>query len=796
MSKTNKYSIENLEWQQFEVLAYKCLCLDVSPALNFIEGGNDKGRDFVFKGKSEFLGFGEADYNYIFQAKHKSNLTSFQDLKQDLNKELYKVFVENSLEYDIYCLVTNLTITGSQYDALNDIFNIFIEENQITRKIRFRLYTYRNLEACIDKNDFLKWVFPSIVRNTDFKVLLEDVIEKNQRNISSGWLAVFNRNKDNFVYTNIFEKAFKKLNDNNILLFSGPSKSGKTFNAEMLLFKSFCSDSFIPYKIDRIDEFDRFFNSKEKQIFLFDDAFGRYNLEPYRADSFDRKLEYIFELTDENHKCVFTSREYIYKAFLGYADKDVDKFISKINVDVSDLSNGERESILLRYHRVFLNKDLILDEDDLKKLVEHEYYSPESIRSYFNACKSFSLYELIHHLDSPDKYLEKDFKNLSEEKQMVLISTLTSLSGMIDSIAYNYDNISEDLGKIHLSSINDILNQLDGSILNNIDDEYTFYHPSMFDFFVEFISKDNSIYRKLLLKNFNFRLLSLFQFKPKRGGSFINFSKGVNGSKNYDFNISENDLDSITEGFHRILRNPETSLIECNSIFKWIDNPDIQINLKLKFKDKYLAFKTRILSLITSNVSESLFFENKINEIATFFEYIYRNECQLELGVDFYSKLMDYYKKDSDYWMLVFRVAPFLNQDLVFEVVPRKWFVNFLNELRNEISSLGFELYGAAFPKFEEVKEYREKYEQLVNQKKYQEAGELENRKVTDYKQSTSKYWYPRYLTCKERMHVLKTSHNYGRKIYEKLTGDFYYLQLLEQNQFNRFIYLKKRKWW
>ncbi len=795
MSKNKKYSIENLEWQQFEVLAYKCLCLDVSPALNFIEGGNDKGRDFVFKGKSEFLGFGEADYNYIFQAKHKSNLASFKDLKQDLNKELYKVFVENSLDYDIYCLVTNLTITGSQYDALNQTFNAFIEENQITRKIRFGLYPYRNLEACIDRNDFLKWVFPSIVRNTDFKVLIEDIIEKNQRNISSGWLAVFNRNKDNFVYTNIFEKAFNKLNDNNILLFSGPSKSGKTFNAEMLLFKSFCSDSFIPYKIDRIDEFDRFFNAEEKQIFLFDDAFGRYNLEPYRADSFDRKLEYIFELTDENHKCVFTSREYIYKAFLGYADKDVNKFISKINVDVSDLLDGEKESILLRYHRVFFNEDLILDEDDLRKLVDHEYYSPESIRAYFNSNKIFSLYGLLHHLDSPDEYLEKDFKNLSEEKQMVLISTLTSLSGMIDSIAYNYDNISEDLGKRYLMSINDILNQLDGSILNSIDEEYTFYHPSMFDFFVGFISKDNSVYRRLLLKNFNLRLLSLFQFKSGKG-NFVNFPSRLQGSKTYDFSINQNDLESITEGFHRILRNPETSLIEYNSIFKWIDNPDLQINLKLKFNDKYLAFKTRILSLIKLNVSEQLFFGNKIGHVATFFENIYRNECQLELEVDFYSKLMDSYKSDSDYWLLVFRVAPFLNQDLIFDVIPRKWFAIFFKEIRDEINSLGFELYGTEFPNFEEVEKFRKKYEQLFGQKKFKEARELENRKITDYKKKTSKYWYPRYLKCKERMHVLKTSHNYGRKIYEELTGDFYYLQLLEQNQFNRFIFLKQKKWW
>lgn len=66
----------------------------------------------------------------------------------------------------------------------------------------------------------------------------------------------FKRNRSNFVYTHIFEKAYLTLEEKSILILSGPSKSGKTFNAEMLFLKYFGEKSYVPYKIDKIEDFD------------------------------------------------------------------------------------------------------------------------------------------------------------------------------------------------------------------------------------------------------------------------------------------------------------------------------------------------------------------------------------------------------------------------------------------------------------------------------------------------------------------------------------------------------------
>lgn len=777
MSKETKYDIDKIEWQQFEELSFKCLQEDIAPSIEFIEGGSDKGRDFLFKGITGFFGEDKQEHNYIFQAKHKSTSDGFYNLKGDFKDELEKVFVTNSLIYDTYCLVTNLTITGKQNDELNKIFDSFILENKIVFDVRFRLYSYRHFESCIDKHNFIKWIFPTIIKNTDFQVLLEDIFEKNQRNITKGWLAVFERNKKNFIYTSVFGRALKKLKDNNVLLLSGPSKSGKTFNAEMILFNKFCKNAFTPFKIDRIEEFDNFYDPEKKQIFLFDDAFGKYNIDLYRADSFNRKLEYIFELIDDNHKCVFTSRENIFKAFIDYSESEVRSYISKINIEVSELTNGEKDSIFRRYYRLVSDYTISVSDIELKRIIDHKNFSPETIRAYFANCSSFDLKDFKKHLDLPDEYLEKDFINLSEEKKVVLLSTLLALKGNHTSISYSFMNISSDLKKQFLISLRDELLQLEGSLLINIENIYQFYHPSMFEFFIRFISKDISSYRKLLLNNFNIGLLNVVRFKSLENENTIE--------------INSNDIVFIANGFKRLIHNPEISLVDINAIFSWFSSPDVQLNFKILMKEKYIPFYKQV-NLAIMSINLSLFINEGIYNLSDFFKNILTHNSDLKLDLNVIKKIITTYKDKDNYWLLVFRVIPLLEKEFIFENIKRNWFKGFFNELRLEIDSLGGELYGEAFPKFEQV----ELYKRLCEEKRHEEASALNKRQRTDYKQDTNREWYPRYIKCKEKMNVVKASPHYGYKIFEALSTNFSHIQILEENQMNRYRFNRKNKWW
>ena len=781
MDIKHKYDLERLEWQQFEILSFKCLQLDVSKSLTFIEGGSDKGRDFVFNGKTNFFGNGNEEYKYLFQAKHKSKQNSFSSLNNDLKIELEKVFILNKLDYNHYCLVTNISISGTQFDALNKTFNSFITENCLSNKIQFSIYSYRHVESCLDNHDFLKWTFPSIIRNTDFKLLIEEIIQKEELNISSGWLSVFEKNKVNFVYTNTFEEALSKLTQNNILLFSGPSKSGKTFNAEMLLLNYFCEKSFVPYKIDKVEEFDKFYDATKSQIFLFDDAFGKYNTETNRVDSFNRKMEYIFELINEKHKCIFTSREYIYKDFLSYSDKEIKEYLIKITVEVENLTKGERESIFFRYYKQQSNY-IVFKQEVIDFITNHKNFSPETIRAYFVNNNDFDLKSFIEHLDSPDDYLEKDFINLSEEKKIVLISTLLSLKNNLSSISYSYDKICSDLNKCSLISINDILFQLDGSILKNSGHDYIFYHPSMFEFFIRYISKDTSIYKKLLLSNINIRLLDVIKFNPE-----IRFSN----KKRDVIKISESDLILLLKGFKRIINNPDLSVSDLNSIISWINNPDVQLSLKIQLKEKYIGLKSEIASLLKDFNYYRIVNEDTYH-LGDFFKIIH-NEYHNDIKIknEFVEKLIEVHKNNNDYWYLVFRVIPLLNDDFIFQKITRDWLNRFFIELRNEIDSLGKELYGEAYPEFKELEEYKK-----LEKQKRKEGKSIEMKNRATFLQKTNRNWYPRYSKVKEKMNNLKTCHPHGHKIYNLLLSNYSHLKALEDNQLNRYLFNKEKKWW
>ena len=114
---------------------------------------------------------------------------------------------------------------------------------------------------------------------------------------------------------------------------------------------------------------------------------------------------------------------------------------------------------------------------------------------------------------------------------------------------------------------------------------------------------------------------------------------------------------------------------------------------------------------------------------------------------------------------MIFGILPFLEIDFVFQYIGKDWLNEFYLNLKSDIDTLGFELYGSAYPNFEKVKEYNAQRNKLLWDKKYKEFTSLKIVRRADYKQKTNNTWYPRYRICKEKISVLKASHPYGYKI-------------------------------
>src|ERR1035437_3470276 len=260
-----KYNLDDLHWQEVEVFSFQCLQRLVSTGIQFIDGGNDRGRDIIYEGVS--LNF-QPSWNgkWIFQMKHKTlssndQTKSINTLVSDLKDELFKVHVKEKIKFDNYILVTNLTVTSIFQDKAEIIFSDFCEAHCLKNK-NFLIFGYRDFDSCIDANNSLKWIFPNILNHPDFQLLISSISDSIVENRNQGWFNSISKYRKYFVYTKFYDEASSKLENYHAILLSGPPKGGKTFNAEMLVFNYVGEKAFKPIKIDDPEEIERFYRQE------------------------------------------------------------------------------------------------------------------------------------------------------------------------------------------------------------------------------------------------------------------------------------------------------------------------------------------------------------------------------------------------------------------------------------------------------------------------------------------------------------------------------------------------------
>ena len=788
-----KYNLDDLHWQEFEVLAFKILQILVAQDVQFLEGGNDKGRDIVYAGKS--------DYNtlysgkWIFQVKHKSKLNAKAELAStlvsDLKDELKKVFITNKLEFDNYILVTNKTISGALFDKLNDAFLEFKTNNQVKCK-NFSIISYRHIESCIDNSDSLKWSYPNIISHPDFLTLLKGAINYNLENRRRGWLNSLNKQRNRFVYTQFFQRAYDKLSEYPAIILSGPPKSGKTFNAEILALNFAFFRNYQPILIDDPEEIESAFEIERKQIFICDDAFGKYGLS-YKAEEWFIKLDRILNLADEFHLFIFTSKEYIFRAFVNFGNEDAKLLLEKILVESHNYSIQEKLAILKRYttHSNIsdYDKESILSSETI--LSNHKNFSPETIRAFFSNTnegkRNEQLNELLSHLDRPDSYLSKVFFNLPTVKQAALLSVLCTVKNDETSIYKTFGLICKDL------DISKILNtvlefdELDDSILrilrSDVIEEINFYHPSMQEFLTrQLISNESEKLREVVLKNLNNDLLSLSMMKSS-GKSILN------SSSDDKIKLQKTDIEKIKLGLARLTNNTGVSLYQIGSIFKWFKSENHAIELKMRDLPFFREAKDMVVQL-SFYVSSDAFYYNHGNEGSAAWSsliFIIKNTIifyNLEINrhdFKYIEILLKEKEKDKFYWMLVFRVLEITDDDFIKATVGNGWLNNFYLQLKKEMYALGYEIFGKDFPDFEEYNKMRQI-----------KGG---TKKI---KNKPNKNWYPRFLIVKEKMDILKEAKgsSIGNTIIERLSRA--YEELVKQSEFakNRHGFNLKQGWW
>jgi hypothetical protein len=600
------------------------------------------------------------------------------------------------------------------------------------------------------------------------------------------------KQREKFVDTQFFEKAHEKLSEFPAIILSGPPKSGKSFNAEMLALNFSVFSDYQPILIDNPGEIEDSFEIERKQIFICDDAFGKYSLS-YRAEEWFDKLDRIFNLADQSHLFVFTSREYIFRAFINYGNDNAKAFLEKILVESHNYFSHEKLGILKRYTTL----SDISDYDKVEifrnelALISHKNFAPETIRAFFanidGSKVGSQLNELQMHLNRPDSYLSTVFFKLTTTKQAVLLAVLCTKNNNEKAIYKTFDNICGDLNLNQILNSNLEFDELDDSILRILKtdkiEEINFYHPSMEEFLIrQVIANESGKLKEVVLKNLNIELLSTSVMKSSK--------KTILHLPNVDLiKLSADDIQIIQIGIDRLIRNEEVSLHEVTSIFKWFKSEYHTMELKMSDKAFFSLAKEMIARLIAYVSSDIFYNSHGVETCSAWSQFFFGMKNTLSFysidlkTVDFsyIEKLLKEKYSREFYWMLVLRVLSFTSDEFISNSVGKRWLNDFYSQLNEDIKSLGFEIFGEDFPKFER---YKEKLKQRI-----------EAEKIIAKPNRT---WYPRFLNVKDRIDILKEvkGTSIGNKILERVSN--LYEELSKQREFarNRHEFNSYKGWW
>jgi len=610
-----KYNLENLNWREFERLCTHYFKDKIGEGVWASDGTKDQGRDAEFHGTANEFPSSKAPWagNWIFQVKHRTtqNQSSLQverRLLKDLRTEINKIFIKHQFPCHNFVFVTNLNVSNSFRSRAAEVF---VESMSDRHPANFAVIDYKDLEAFIDNNTYIKRAFPPLLSFTD----LENVFLKKEETKNKGYIRSAYKGIQKFVSTLHYSKCVDVLSQFPFLMLVGDTKSGKTTLVEALAVAFLEQGGFKPYFIRNPDEFftiASYLSSDETALFICDDIFGQHELETAKLADWTDYFGSVMGAVHENHRFVFTTRKYIFEQFANRSglrslfpgESDPNRYIIKLN----SLHRDEREPILEKHlehsglpphivRKTLRAKDEILGCED---------FSPEVIRSLVALIKETAEEDLAavisKHIRDPNQYLLDFFNRISPDKKLLLVSLAVAPNKDSRKVESRFLGLLSDCGMTPTRLFTTFIDELDGSIVRRREypqsHDVEYYHPSMYDVMVGIFANDQH-YRSLMLRNVNLDLLWLLTLtaSPKRQRAI---------------QMSAWDFREFERGIEQFLLN-DAALRDAAVVLQWIAGSlNVELSSNLTFRHSVLDVKNVVrTSLLTndffkSNVAESL----------------------------------------------------------------------------------------------------------------------------------------------------------------------------------------------
>lgn len=424
----------------------------------------------------------------ILQSKHYLK-SSFADLKKAIRSEIKKV---KRLKPSRYILITSQSMTPTKKSQLLELLkDLPVESGDIVGKNDIEDLLRQNPE--IHKSHIKLWLSSAAVLDRVLNSGLEAFTKATRDEILEE-LRLYVRNPS-------FDEAIKRLQDNKVIIISGPPGVGKTTLARMLTYH-YLNDGWRFFAINSLEEGFAKIDDSEPTVFFFDDFLGRIELDRQSLRQHDSALALFVKRIrkSKNARFILTTRAHIFEEARSISDYIDERNVqlTKFLLDVGKYTRRVKAHIFFNH---LCNSDLTLDHfsallnsDAIKKIVDHRSYNPRIIAQVTSqSVDVVTPNEFPDHvlaaLDEPDRIWMKPYKALESKSQHLLIALYFSneFGVSIDTLRINYNALHKVLCEEYSqasspSDFEDALRNLESGFISISGQTVRFVNPSVRDF--------------------------------------------------------------------------------------------------------------------------------------------------------------------------------------------------------------------------------------------------------------------------------------------------------------------------